>query len=216
MARESIAEMGLSFLREVILEFPNNLYDFPLIVRGLGRINNDESRADMIALYDKNTDLTMRREVVEALARIATPKESGFLAGLLSDRITLQDEGIRFMAAVGVGRIGGPDSVAALADADRKMEPAGRHLIAKALGITRDASAVPVLIQMYEGGDEEMRNSVCGALQTLTHYQWCDGSGSVPLQVAKWKRWWKRNAAAVRIYGTDACPDHRAPLPTVR
>jgi len=96
------------------------------------------------------------------------------------------------------------------------MEPAGRHVIAKALGITRDASAVPVLIRMYEGSDDEMRNSVCGALQTLTHYQWCDGSGNVPRQVATWKRWWKRKAAKVSIYGTDACPDNRAHLPMVR
>lgn len=216
IARESIAEMGPPFLREVILEFPNNLYDLPLIVKGLRRINNDESRADLIALYDKNTDPTTRRQIVEALAGIATPKESRFLAGLLSSRIAAQDEGIRYMAAVGVGRIGGANAVKALADASQKMEPAGRHVVAKALGITRDASAVPVLIRLYEDGDNVTRDSVCGALQTLTHYQWCDGSGNVPRQVATWKRWWQRNAANVRIYGTDACPEPGAQLPMLR
>jgi len=216
MAREAIAGMGPPFLREVILEFPNNLYDFPLVVKGLGRINNDESRADLIALFDKSTDLGIRSEIVETLAGIATPKEISFLASLLPGRSTPRDDWNRLMAAAGIGRIGGSDAVKALVDAGPKMEPAGRHVIAKALGITRDASAVPVLIRMYEGSDDEMRNSVCGALQTLTHYQWCDGSGNVPRQVATWKRWWKRKAAKVSIYGTDACPDNRAHLPMVR
>lgn len=215
-AREVIAEMAPPFLREVLLEYGNSEQDSRLTVKGLGRINNDESRADLIALYDKSSNLRMRGEIVETLAGIATPKEVTFLASLLPGRPTPTDDWIRFMAAVGVGRIGGSDAVKALVDAGPKMEPAGRHLIAKALGITRDASAVPVLIRMYEGSDDEMRNSVCGALQTLTHYQRCDGSGNVPRQVATWKRWWKRKAAKVSIYGTDACPDNRAHLPMVR
>lgn len=215
-AREAIAEMAPQFLRGVLLEFANSEYGAGLTVKGLGRINNDESRADLIELYDRSSNLNLRGEIVETLAGIATLKEFSFMASLLPGRTTPADDWIRSSAAVGMGRIGGSVAVKALADAGQRMETAGRHHIAKALSITRDASAVPVLIRLFEDGDDQARNSVCGALQALTHYQWCDGSGNVPRQVATWKRWWHRNAAKVRIYGTDACPEPGAQLPMVR
>jgi hypothetical protein len=63
--------------------------------------------------------------------------------------------------------------------------------------------------------DEPVRNDVCGALATLTHYQWCDGGGSVTETQAKWKEWWGSHASRLRLYGIDECAALATLLPLV-
>jgi HEAT repeat protein len=214
-AREAIAEMAPPFLRDTIRKFAEDEWSARLAVQGLAGINTEQTRSDLVALYDKSPDFGLRSQIVTAMAHIATKAEMGFLASLLPGRSTKTEDSMRSYAALGIGRIGGPDAVRTLATAPHNIGPLVSSAIATALGNTRDASAVPALIQMY-AEDEDARNSVCSALQTLTHYQWCNGSGNVPRQVATWNRWWQRNAAKLRIYGTDACPEPGTQLPMLR
>jgi len=75
--------------------------------------------------------------------------------------------------------------------------------VAEALGNTQSRAAVPVLIGMYT--DDTVKDDVCGALGTLTHHQWCDGSGSVAETPARWRAWWRVHASALKLYGTGRC-----------
>lgn len=79
-----------------------------------------------------------------------------------------------------------------------------RPWIAMALGNTRSAAAVPVLIGMV--GDNPSQNDVCGALRTLTHRNWCDGTAGDPAATRrKWLRDWNTSRSKGPIFGPDSC-----------
>jgi hypothetical protein len=113
-----------------------------------------------------------------------------------------------------VGHIGGDQAVRHLERALENASAEARQYITTALGSTRSKSAVPVLIRAF--GNTQTRSNVCGALITLTHRTWCDGTGDDMALQRIWERWWSENESHVQIYGTDQCPDPRDPLPLVR
>ena len=75
--------------------------------------------------------------------------------------------------------------------------------------------AVPVLIDRAVGAKGYASNSVCGALMTLTHRTWCDGTADVRAMQARWRRWWKAHESTAPIYGPDDC-DGRPSDPEIR
>lgn len=216
-AREAIAEMAPEFLEKTIAGFASGPTSTPsLAVKGLGQIDSAESRVDLISLYDKSTDLTLRNQIAQALAGLATQDELQFFVELLPGRSTDIDNRIRQSAALGLGHIGG--DVAARALAPGLANPSGRVrlAVAAALGNTRSRSAVPLLIRMYGDNDNTVRNEVCGALIELTHREWCDGSStSVTVQQSRWLRWWKLNAPRTALYGNEECPKLNVQLPAL-
>ena len=212
-AREAIAEMAPPFLEKTILEFANQPETAALAVEGLGQIPTPASRADLVELYEKSADLRLRALIVEKLAGIATPGELPFFSNLLPGRSSPLDDGIREFAVLGIGRLGGEDAVKVLQSVPPSPNPEVRQTVAVALGNTRSPAAVPVLIRMY--ADEPVRNDVCGAFATLTHYQWCGGGGSFTETQARWRKWWHGHASRLSLYGMDACAASGALLPLV-
>jgi hypothetical protein len=218
-AREAIAEMAPEFLEKTIAGFASSSTPTPdLAVKGLGQIDSAESRADLISLYDKSTDLTLRDQIVHALAGLATSDELQFFVELLPGRSTKIDDGIRKWAALGLGHIGGDVAARALARGLASPSAKVRFAIAEALGNTRSRSAVPLLIRMYSDNDSTVTNEVCDALIELTHRKWCDdGSGtSVTVQQSRWLRWWNVNGKRTAMYGNDECPKYNVQLPSLR
>jgi HEAT repeat protein len=182
----------------------------------LGQIDSTESRADLISLYDKSTDLTLRSQIADALAGLATPAELQFFVELLPGRSTEIDDRIRQSAALGLGHIGGDTAARALSRALASPSRQVRLAVVAALGNTRSRYAVPLLIRMYGDNDNPVRNNVCGALIELTHREWCDGSGtSVTVQQSQWLRWWKLNATQIALYGNNECPKTNVQLPSL-
>jgi hypothetical protein len=214
LARQAVSEMAPPFLEKIILRIAGDQqYDSKLGVKGLGRIGTPESRADLIGLFDRTTDLSFRRDIVQALAESGTTTEIAFFASLLPGRSNELDDRVRVYAAWGLGRVGGDQAVQALIGAPKSPNQEVRFAVVVALGNTRSRSAVPALIRMYE--DPEARGAVCGALLTITHYRWCDGAGEVDSTVKHWQRWWTDHGAGLPLYGPDECPPFRAVLPSV-
>jgi hypothetical protein len=214
-AREAIAEMAPEFLEKHIAGFATSPVRTPeLAVAGLSQIPTDESRADLIKLYDNSTDLLLRRQIVEALAGIATHDQVSFFAQLLPGRSTPSDDQIREWATLGLGHIGGDVAVRALAQAPMTQNPQIRRDIVVALGNTKSRAAIPPLIQMYH--DDALKNDVCGALRELTHYTWCDGSGDNGKLQSRWRQWWNTHGSKVNLYGNDQCSDWSTTLPQVQ
>jgi hypothetical protein len=208
-ARRAIAEMAPSFLERTILGFAGQPETADLAVEGLSQIPTDQSRADLIELYDKSSDLRLRRSIAEGLAGIATRKELPFFVSLLPGHSSMLEDQIRVFAVLGIGKSGGDEAVLALVSAQASPNPEVR--VVHALGNTRSRAAVPVLIDMY--ATEEIRNDVCWALSNLTHYIWCHGAGTVPETQAKWKKWWKNHGANALLYGLDQCVPMGALVP---
>jgi hypothetical protein len=210
-ARQAIAEMAPSFLEKTILGFANQPQTADLAVAGLAQIPTDESRSDLIQLYDKSPDLILRGLIAEKISEMATPKELPFLVSLLAGHSSELEDRIRVSALLGIGGLGGDRAAHALASAPASLNPEVRRTVALALGNTRSRTAIPLLIDMY--GDEVARDQVCSALSTLTHQTWCDGAGTVAKMQASWRRWWNKHAATIQLYGSDQCVPMQALVP---
>ena len=137
-----------------------------------------------------------------------------FFAGPLQGSSALEDERVATYAALGLGYLGGDKAVTILSAALQETSRSVRSSIAIAFGNMRSKSAVPVLIGMYQ--DQHVQGEVCGSLITLTHRQWCDGSGDVGALQVRWKQWYKANRPGIRLYGLGQCPENSGSLPYVR
>jgi hypothetical protein len=141
--------------------------------------------------------------IVLALAGIGDRDDEEFFATVLEDG-TADLESRRY-AALGLGRIGGDRAVRALQRAFSTGPPEVQRSIATALGNTRSRAAVPVLIGIF--GNDAAQHEVCGALTTLTHRAWCNGSADDPAaKRIRWMRWWRQTGSRTSIFGPDNCP----------
>jgi hypothetical protein len=201
-SKEAIAEMAPRFLEKTIFEFADQPDNASLAVEGLAQIPTESSRASLKWLFDKTADSNLRALIVEKLAGVATSAERPFFSGLLAN----SDSRVASYAAFGIARLGGDSAVTALETAVRVPDDEVRRHVAIALGNTRSAAAIPVLISMY--GDEAVSNAVCGALATLTHRRWCDGSHSPEQTQRIWRRWYDGRASSLVLYGVGECLAH--------
>jgi hypothetical protein len=200
-ASEAILETAPPFLESLIARFVNDYPKNTSAIDALGRIGTPASRARLKALILDPAD-ARRADAVLALARIAHRDDFDFLATILAD--TSLDERSREYAAFGVGYIGGDRAVQLLQSALAGAPPGLRPPIVRALGNTRSAAAVPVLIGLH--GQDSVGNDVHGSLSTLTHRNW-GGAGVEPAATRrKWLRWWNENRETHPIYGLDDCP----------
>jgi hypothetical protein len=197
-ARDAIIESAPPFLESLIARFAAEVGFNRSAIEALGRLGTLASRAQLKNLYRATRDSA----TVLALARVGHHDDAEFLAGVLQDH---GDERSRRYAALGLGHIGGDQAVQYLEIALRTAPPEARPDIATALGNTRSPLAVPVLIGMF--GNNPARSEVCGALTTLTHRSWCDGTAADPAaQRRQWLRSWNENGSSTPIFGPDDCP----------
>jgi hypothetical protein len=218
-AREAIAEMAPPSLERTIADLVKKrlsvIDDVPAnAIDALAEINTVESRQDLRDIHDASDNLRLRASVVSALATTGAPDNLPFFQTLLPGRETVGDNLIRRFAAYGIGYIHGDDAVEALRGGPFRKDPLVRDAMVTALGNTQARSAVPVLIDAAK--DVRDLNAVCGALITLTHRTWCDGSGDLEAARRRWHQWWDANGPTAPIFGVDQCPATTAGLPLVR
>jgi hypothetical protein len=217
-ARDAISEMAPPFLEKTIFEFAANSNTVPLAVKGLSRIDTDESRADLVNLFDKSTDLSIRESIVKALAQTSSSDQIAFFTSLLSGPGSEPEDKIRQWAALAIGRLGGDRGVDSLSSflsgSGTKPSPWLRSVIAMALSSSKSKRAIPILIDMYGDPDGLVQNNICGSLISLTHRTWCDGSGQAARLRSTWRDWWQKHGSSMKIYGPDECivPSEASPL----
>jgi hypothetical protein len=200
-ARSAIIESAAPFLDSLIARFAAEERLETSAIEALGRIASTRSRTHLKNLFH-STDARRRSAIVIALARVGHRDDADFLAGFLQDGTNNLVS--RQLAALGLGRIGGDQAVKLLEGALVTASEL-RPMIATALGNTRSRAAVPVLIGMF--GNNPSRNSVCGALRTLTHRSWCGGTADDPSATRRqWLRWWNEHRSKTSLFGPDNCP----------
>ena len=201
-ARAALIESAAPFLDSLIARLAANDGFKGYAVEALGRMATTSSRAHLRNLFRRSGDVDPPA-IVLALARIGDRDDGEFFATVLEDGTA--DPVSRRYAALGLGRIGGDRAARALERALSAASPEVLRSIATALGNTRSRAAVPVLIGMF--GNNPANNEVCGALTTLTHRAWCDGTADDPAaKRTRWMRWWRQTGSKTSIYGPDACP----------
>ena len=202
-ARAAIVESAPSFLESLIARFAADEQFGTSAIEALGRIASSDSRTHLKNLL-RGSPEARRSPILLALARMGHPEDTEFLSGVLRDET--MDPTSRRYAALGLGHIGGDRVVERL---ERVLPAASAELrpsIAMALGNTRSRAAVPVLIGMF--GNNPSRNEVCGALRTLTHRAWCDGTADDPAATRRqWLRSWSEDGPTAPIFGPDTCPE---------
>jgi HEAT repeat protein len=208
-ARAALIESAPPFLDSLIARLAADDGFKGPAVEALGRMATTSSRAHLRNLFRRSAAAD-RPAIALVLARIGHHDDADFFATVLEDRTA--DPLSRRYGALGLGRIGGDRAVRALERASSAAPAGVRPSIATALGNTRSHAAVPVLISMF--GETPAQNEVCGALVTLTHRAWCDGTADNPAaKRTRWRRWWKQIGSKTSIYGPDNCPpDSIAPL----
>ena len=201
-ARAAIIESAPPFLDSLIARFAAEDQFDDSAIDALGRIATTRSRRHLRAAFGSSSD-SLRSSIVLALARVGHRDDAELFATVLGDATA--DRASRQYAALGLGHIGGNRAVQRLDRALTAAPPELRSSIATALGNTRSRAAVPVLIGMY--GNNPARNDVCGALRTLTHRAWCDGTADDPAaERRQWLRRWNEDGAKAPIFGADDCP----------
>jgi HEAT repeat protein len=201
-ARAAIIESAAPFLDWLIARFAAEEQSDSSAIDALGRIATPGSRTHLRNLLTGSAE-SRRSAIVLALARNGHSDDAELFTTVLED--ATGDQTSRRYAALGLGHIGGDQAVQSLEHALVTAPPELRPSIATALGNTRSRAATPVLIRMF--GNNPARNEVCGALTTLTHRAWCDGTADDPAAVRRqWLRRWNESGPDASIFGPDNCP----------
>jgi hypothetical protein len=208
-ARDAISEAAPPFLEKTIFEFASDPTVVSLGIKGLSRIDTDESRSDLVTLFNRSADHWIREWIVNSLAEMDSSDQMDFFNGLLMSSGSEPDEPMLQWAILAIGFHGGDRGVDFLGSLQNskslQLSPRLRSVVATALSTSKSKQAVPILIEMYADSDALVRNNVCGSLISLTHCVWCDGSGqTAPLQ-STWRAWWQKHAQSTKIYGPDEC-----------
>jgi hypothetical protein len=217
-ARDAISEAAPPFLEKTIFEFASSPNTVSLAVKGLGRIDTNESRSDLVNLFNSSTDPRIRESIVEALAEMSSSDQMEFFTGLLLASGSEPNDKILQWAILSIGRHGGDRGVSFLSSFQNangtRPNPWLRSVVATALSNSKSERAIPILIEMYADPDSLVRNNVCGSLMSLTHLTWCDGSGQVVQLQSTWRDWWRKHGPSAKIYGPDECiaPSQASPM----
>jgi HEAT repeat protein len=218
MARDAISEMAPPFMEKTIFEFAANPNTVSLAVRGLSRIDTDESRADLVNLFDRSTDFNIREYIANALAEMSSSDQLAFFTSLLTGPSSEREDRIRQWAVLAIGRLGGDRGVDFLSSflngSGTKLSPWLRSVIATALSSGKSKRAIPILIDMYSDPDALVQNNICGSLMSLTHRMWCDGSGQAARLQLTWRDWWEEHGSSTKVFGPEECimPSEASPL----
>jgi hypothetical protein len=217
-ARDAISEAAPPFLEKTIFEFAACPNTVSFAVKGLSRIDTNESRSDLVNLFNRSTVPITQEYIVQALAAMSSSDQLDFFTGLLRPSDSEPDDKILQWAILAIGRHGGDRGVDFLGSYQNangtKLSPWLRSVLATALSNSKSERAVPILIEMYADPDGLVRNNVCGSLMSLTHRTWCDGSGQTARLQSTWRDWWRKHRPSTKIYGPQECiaPSESSPL----
>lgn len=208
-ARDAISEAAPPFLEKTIFEFASNPNTVWFAVKGLSRIDTNDSRADLVNLFNQSSDPGLRESIVKALAEMNSSDLMDFFTGLLMSSGSAPDETMLQWAILAIGHHGGEAGVDFLGtlqnSKNMQLSPRLRSVVATALSNSKSPRAIPLLIDMYSDPDALVQNNVCGSLISLTHRIWCDGSGQTARLQSTWRAWWQKHAVSAQIYGPDEC-----------
>jgi hypothetical protein len=115
----------------------------------------------------------------------------------------------RIYGTLAVAQLGGQDALPFLVSESRASTKGQRIQGAVAIGFTVSRDAVPVLIDLLQSPEEDVRQVAENGLEMLTHRAATatgDISGTDPVSLySTWHNWWESSNAGAQIYGARDC-----------
>ena len=145
---------------------------------------------------------------VESLGRMGDP---AYLSRLLEiTQAAAPDSQLHREGGMAIARLGGDDALPFLVAETESPSYSQRFQAVIDLQFTASRDAVPVLINLLQSPDEDIRQVADNSLEALTHRS--AGTGLVSAVSSAWlhetwKNWWKLNSASAQIYGEHECGD---------
>lgn len=184
------------------------------LLGAMGRLRAEGAEA-LLLTYARDPLDAVRAGAVEGLARLGTPAAVEVVAAALQD----PDRAVRAAAAEGLGRLGarGAPPLVRAATASLPSEGAWRVELARALGETGSAEAVPALRLLLEGasaaaaaGAVARLGGQAGTEVLLRHLEQPDAPARAEAIEALAQLAARESAPAVAAHLTDDRPDVRA------
>ncbi|WP_067046912.1 HEAT repeat domain-containing protein [Methanofollis ethanolicus] len=156
----------------------------------------DPAAVEPLARALEDGDRYVRTRAALALAALGVPALPS-LAAAAGHR----DAGVRWAAALALGKIGSPDSIPALSPLVSDTDPAVRWKAVEALGAIGGEAAVGPLVMALDDRDEEVCGVATAALTAI-------GEPAVTslIDALRTKGRWFRAVSALREMGTAAAP----------
>lgn len=127
-------------------------------------IEQNRLAGQLAEMYAQEPDPLIRGQIIQSAGYLAGPNTLVLLRSGLKDR----DADVRVLACESLGRLGGPEAAAALAEAlGSDTDPDVRLAAVKALGQTSEPSAIPLLGMALDERDPAMQYQAVASLRKI-------------------------------------------------
>ena len=217
-AVQAIVYLAPPFMEDALLRMADS-DDWGSALVGLRHLNTPRARAALakivefgVAIAPDADDLEKMQRSEEASAAMKYLGEMGdpaYFPLLLkaTQRAPLESQA-RVYGPEAVAKLGGPDAVPFLASEIDASTEGQRIQAALAMSLTASRDAVPILIDLLQSPDGQLRQVAENGLETLTHRTATTENVSTvdPAWLHKtWQSWWASNSAAAPIYAHHEC-----------
>ena len=209
----AISETAPSFLESTILELTQlaqseNIFSVFRMIAALAQLDTPQSRLMLGELAESCPKRLCRRDAIRALGQISDRQFLALLVTILIEPGPIHLKGEAFRS---IGSLGGEEAIPFLVSQLSQFDRNHPELAVLGLANTRSPEAVPVLIDLLDSSDldlrtKAMRTTAMMALRQLTHRQLGDEQTSTPSErKMRWLTWWKQEGRRAQVYGPLDC-----------
>jgi hypothetical protein len=203
-AASAIAQNPPRFAESAILAIADDRMLANASIRGLKRLATPAARAKLVLLSDTSSPEYFRQPAIQALGEIGNPTDCEAVLKIANENKNYTQA----LAYAAAGRICREKAIPVLlslvSSADTQLLAGVLH----GLGNSSSSSSVPVLINVLQSPDQNVRREASTALETLTHKESryaVMSDDSAKQAYDEWAGWWFANSSTALIYAPDQC-----------
>jgi hypothetical protein len=219
-AMQSIIFMAPPFLEDTLLKMlDSEEWDSALI--GLRHLNTPRAREALAKIVEFGVPTAPDADDLEKAERSDEPSAAMKYLGEMGDsayfplllratQLAPLGTQTRIYGTEAVAKLGGSAALSFLASEINASSEGQRIQGALGMSLTASRDAVPMLIDLLQSSDEQIRQVAEVSLERLTHRAATSDEVSSldPAWLHKtWQTWWRSNSAAASIYAYDECSE---------
>ena len=203
-AASAISQNPPTFTESAMLAMADDRMLANASIHGLKRLATPAARAKLVQMSDTSSPEYFRQPAITALGEIGNPDDCEVMLKIANENKNYTQA----LAYAAAGRICKEKAIPVLLNL---VSSTGSQLLAgilHGLGNSTSRSAVAVLINILQSGDQNIRREASTALETLTHKEsryGVMGEDSAKQAYDEWTGWWSTNRSSAVIYSSDQC-----------